>query len=151
MRRDEKLFFLFLPKATKLGTFHGPLSLEPSKGHQAWNLSRATKHWNLPRATKLGTFQGPPSLEPAMVDMAFFARRWYSLMTLGSELDGGASSNPSTISQRSMEANTISILNFQRLKFSPLNLSMTLTLSPSKDVVLHSNSTSLPTYVFNRC
>jgi hypothetical protein len=24
-----------------------------------------------------------------MVDMAFFARRWYSLMTLGSELNGG--------------------------------------------------------------
>ncbi len=42
----------------------------PSKGHQAWNLSKATKHWNLPLATKqdvsplaikFGTFQGPLS------------------------------------------------------------------------------------------
>ncbi len=79
------------------------------------------------------------------MDMAFFARRWYSLMTLGSALDGGASSDPSTISQRSMEANTISILNFQRLKFSPLNFSMILALSPSNDAILHSNLTSLPT------
>ncbi len=86
----------------------------------------------------------------AMVDMAFFARRWYSLMTLGSALDGGASSDSSTISQRSMEANTISILNFQRLKFSPLNLSMTLVLSPSNNAILHSNMTSLPTYAFNQ-
>ncbi len=45
-----------------------------------------------------------------------------------------------------MLANTISILNFQRLKFSPLNLSMTLGLSPSKDAILHLNPTSLPTY-----
>ncbi len=57
---------------------------------------------------------------------------------------------PVQISQRSMEANTISILNFQRLKFSPLNLSMTLVLSPSKDAILHSNPTSLPTYVLNQ-
>ncbi len=85
-----------------------------------------------------------------MIDMAFFTCRWYSLMILGSALDGGASSNPSTISQRSMEANTISILNFQKLKFSPLNLSMTLALSPSNDASLHSNSTSLPTYVLNQ-
>ncbi len=49
-----------------------------------------------------------------------------------------------------MEANTISILNFQRLKFSPLNLSMTLALVPSMDAILHSNSTSLRTYVLNQ-
>jgi len=24
----------------------------PSKGHQTWNLPKATKHWNLPLATK---------------------------------------------------------------------------------------------------
>ena len=42
-------------------------------------------------------------------------------------LDGGASSDSSTISYRSREANTISILNFQRLKFSLLNLSTTLS------------------------
>jgi hypothetical protein len=31
-----------------------------------------------------------------------------------------------------------------------LNLSMTLALSPSNDASLHSNSTSLPTYVLNQ-
>jgi hypothetical protein len=41
-------------------------------------------------------------------------------------------------------------LNFQRLKFSPLNLSMTLALVPSMDAILHSNSTSLRTYVLNQ-
>jgi hypothetical protein len=38
------------------------------------------------------------------------------------------------------------MLNFQRLKFSPLNLSMILAFSPSNDAILHSNPTSLPTY-----
>ncbi len=58
------MFFLFLPKATKLGTFQGPpnigtfhwppskmfphwsLNMEHSKGHQAWNLPLATKLWS---------------------------------------------------------------------------------------------------------
>jgi hypothetical protein len=48
----------------------GPLSLEPSNGHQAWNLLMATKHWNLslatkqdasPLTTKLRTSHWPPS------------------------------------------------------------------------------------------
>jgi len=30
----KRMFFLFLPKATKHGTFKGPPSLEPSIGHQ---------------------------------------------------------------------------------------------------------------------
>jgi len=34
MKRGEEDFFLFLPKAIKVGTFHGPPSLEPFKGHQ---------------------------------------------------------------------------------------------------------------------
>jgi len=38
MGRREKVFFLFLPLATK--------------------------QWNLPKATKHGTFQGPPNMEP---------------------------------------------------------------------------------------
>jgi hypothetical protein len=28
----------------------------PSKGHQAWNLPRATKHWNLPLAHQVVAF-----------------------------------------------------------------------------------------------
>jgi hypothetical protein len=65
-------------------------------------------------------------------DIAFFTRRLYSFITFESSPKDGGSSVSSTISQRSMDVNTISILNFQRLKFSPLNLSMTLALSPSK-------------------
>jgi len=42
-KMKKKPFFLF-PKATKLGTFRRSPSLEPFIGHQAWNLSRATKH-----------------------------------------------------------------------------------------------------------
>ncbi len=80
------MFFLLLllPKATKYGTFQRPPSLEPSKGHQAWNLPRATNlktfHWTpskmffhwppsigfISKATKHGTFQGRPSLEPSI-------------------------------------------------------------------------------------
>jgi hypothetical protein len=30
--------------------------LDPSIGHQAWNIPLATKLWILPLATKLGTF-----------------------------------------------------------------------------------------------
>jgi hypothetical protein len=37
------MFFLLLPKVTKRGTFKGPPSLEPSIGHQAWNLPLVTK------------------------------------------------------------------------------------------------------------
>jgi len=55
MVKGEKMFFLHLPLATKLGTFHWPPSLEHSIGRQAWNL---------PLATKLGTFHWPPSMEP---------------------------------------------------------------------------------------
>jgi hypothetical protein len=36
--RGEKVFFLHLPLATKLGTFHWPPSLEHSIGHQALDL-----------------------------------------------------------------------------------------------------------------
>jgi hypothetical protein len=39
------------------------ISPSSSKGQQAWNLSKAIKHWNLPLDTKLGTFQGPPNIE----------------------------------------------------------------------------------------
>src|ERR1700737_3502441 len=67
-----------------------------------------------------------------MMDMAFFTRLWYSFNTFGSALDGGAFSDPSTMSQRSTEAKAISILNFQRLNFSPWNLSITLTASLSR-------------------
>ncbi len=61
-------------------TFHWPPSMEPSIGHQAWNIPLATKHgtfhwplslkhsighqaWNLPLATKLETFHWPSSME----------------------------------------------------------------------------------------
>jgi hypothetical protein len=36
--RGEKVFFLHLPLATKLGTFHWPPSLEHSIGHQTLDL-----------------------------------------------------------------------------------------------------------------
>jgi hypothetical protein len=36
--RGEKVFFLHLPLTTKLGTFIWPPSMEPSIGHQAWDL-----------------------------------------------------------------------------------------------------------------
>jgi len=81
--RGEKVFFLHLPTATKLGTFHWPPSLEHSIGHQAWNIPLATnlgtfhwppslehsighQAWNIPLATKLGTFHWPPSMEPSI-------------------------------------------------------------------------------------
>jgi hypothetical protein len=79
MRRSEKDVFLSPSKghhilnlfighqawnlslATKLGTFHWPLNLEPSIGHQAWNLSLAIKlgtfHWPL----SIRTFHWPPN------------------------------------------------------------------------------------------
>jgi hypothetical protein len=38
---------------------------------------------------------------------------------LGSAFEGGASSDSSIMSQRSMEVKSISILNFQRLNLSP--------------------------------
>jgi hypothetical protein len=41
MGRSEKVFFLHLPLATKLGTFHWPPSLEHSIGHQVWNVPLA--------------------------------------------------------------------------------------------------------------
>ena len=49
----------------------------------------------------------------------FFTHLWYSFNTLGSTLESGVFSDPSTMSQRSMEAKTIFILNFIRLNFSP--------------------------------
>ncbi len=73
----KKMFLLFLPKATKHGTFQGPPNLEPSKGHQIYNFPSATKQdvspltskywihfkghqaWNTLRATKHGTFHWP--------------------------------------------------------------------------------------------
>jgi hypothetical protein len=47
---------------TKHGTFHWPPSIEPSIGHQAWNLPLATKH---------GTFHWPPSLDPLSPPFSF--------------------------------------------------------------------------------
>jgi hypothetical protein len=47
---------------TKLETFHWAPSLEPSIGHQAWNL---------PLGTKLGTFHWPPNLEPSIHHQAW--------------------------------------------------------------------------------
>ncbi len=70
-----------------------------------------------------------------ITDMAFLTRRSYSFFTFGSAFEGGASSDPSIMSQRSMEAESISILNFQRLNLSPWNLSMVLALSPSKEAI----------------
>jgi hypothetical protein len=34
---------IFISRAIKHGTFQGPSNLEPSKGHQTWNLPLATK------------------------------------------------------------------------------------------------------------
>ena len=61
-----------------------------------------------------------------IIDMAFLTRLWYLFNTLGFTLECEVFSYLSTMSQRSMKAKTISILNFQRLNFSLLNLSMTL-------------------------
>ncbi len=78
------MFFFLLPRATKLGTFQWPPSLEPSNGHQtlepfighqarcfpidhqAQNLPLATKQDASPLTSKHGTFQRPPSLEPSI-------------------------------------------------------------------------------------
>ena len=67
-----------------------------------------------------------------MMDMAFFTCLWCSYNTLGSALESGAFLDPSTMSQKSTKANTISILNFQRLNFSPYNLFMTLAVLLSR-------------------
>jgi hypothetical protein len=55
--KGEKVFFLPIPLATKLGTFHWPPSLEHaidhqalehSIGHQAWEHSIGHQAWDLP-------------------------------------------------------------------------------------------------------
>ena len=74
-----------------------------------------------------------------MIDMAFLTCLWYSFNTLGSTLEGGGSSDPFTISQRSMDANNILNLNFQKLNFCLLNLPMILVALLSNDVILRSN------------
>jgi len=43
--------------AIKHGTFQWPPSMEPSIGHQTWNI---------PLATKFGTFHWPPNMEPSI-------------------------------------------------------------------------------------
>ena len=70
-----------------------------------------------------------------MMDMAFFTHFWYSLVTLGSLLEGGAFSDLWIMSQRSIEAKSISILNIRRLNLSPYNLSMIIALSLSRFVI----------------
>ena len=57
-------------------------------------------------------------------------------LSFTSVLDGGASSDSLTISYRSCEANIISILNFQKLKLSALNLPMILSPLLSLDAMV---------------
>ena len=64
---------------------------------------------------------------------------WYSFNTLGSSLEGSGSLYPSIISQRSMDTNNILILNFQRLNFFLLNLSMILTALLTNYIIIRSN------------
>ena len=71
-----------------------------------------------------------------MMDMIFLKCLWHFFNTLRSVLEGQASSDLSTISQRPMDANNILILNFLRLNFPPLNLSMILSASISNDAIL---------------
>jgi len=48
-----------------------------SKGHQTWNLSRATKQDVSPLAINFGTFQGPPSWDfPSHPPFFLKARIW---------------------------------------------------------------------------
>ena len=70
----------------------------------------------------------------AMMDIAFLMRFWYFFFTLGSTLEDGAPSYLSTIFQRSTKTNSIPNLEFEGLKFSPLNLSMSM----SSDALLRS-------------
>ena len=51
----------------------------------------------------------------AKMDTAFFTCLWYFFNNLGFMLESRALLGPSTMSKRSIEAKTISILNFQRL------------------------------------
>jgi hypothetical protein len=73
-----------------------------------------------------------------MMDMSFLTHLWYSFITLGSTLEGGASLDPSIMFQKFMDVNNILILNFQRLKFPPLNLSMNLVTLLLSDVIIRS-------------
>ena len=74
------------------------------------------------------------------MDMEFFLMRlWYSFNTSGFALEGGGPLDPSTISQRFMDANKISILNFQKLYVVPLKLSIILAASLSNDVIVRLN------------
>jgi hypothetical protein len=75
----------------------------------------------------------------AKLGMAFLTRIWYSFNTLGSILKGETSSYMSTMSQRSIDANNILFLNFQRLNFPPLNLSMIVAALLLNDIVLRSD------------
>ena len=58
-----------------------------------------------------------------MMEKAFFMHLWYSFSILGSIFKNGVSSYLSTMFQISIDSNNI--LNFERLKFYRLNLSMT--------------------------
>ena len=60
------------------------------------------------------------------MNMAFLMCLWYFFNTLEFALDEGGFLDLSRISQRSMDANNIVILNFQILNFPLLNLSMVL-------------------------
>ncbi len=97
--RSEKVFFLHLPLATKLGMFHWPPSMgtfsfsfhwspskepspSPSIGHQAKNLFLL-----LPLATKQRTFSfsfsfsfhWPPSMGTFFLSfLLFLFKRWYN-------------------------------------------------------------------------
>jgi hypothetical protein len=83
------IFFLLLSKATKLGTFHWPLSkmisnwppnLELSIGHQAWNFPLTIKQDVSSLTIQLRTFNWPPS-------WGFFPTFLFPLLSKGSNLD----------------------------------------------------------------
>ena len=56
-------------------------------------------------------------IQMSEMDMVFLTCLWYSFNIFRSALEGGVFLDPSTMSERSTEAKTISILNFQRLNF----------------------------------
>ena len=90
------------------------------------NVAKSFSHLQRSLATldvrKLRSNDGHQSskLRP-MMKMTFLMYLWYSFNTFGFIMEDGVFLDPSIMFQRSMDANNILILNFQRLKFPSLN------------------------------
>lgn len=73
-----------------------------------------------------------------IMNIVLFIRLWYYFFILESALEGGVFLDSSTISRRPTKTNIISNLNFQTLKFTLLNLLMTLVPLSSSDAIFSS-------------